>query len=204
MLGHLLTIWTIRLALACYVAYLAGRLVNAWPARWPGIGRLAWTAGCAFFVAHVVAAFQFEHHWSNRAAVAETARQTRDLLGVAFGEGIYFSYLFLLVWVADVGDWWLRGHATRGERPRWLGGLVHGYLGFIAFNGAIVFEGGLVRWASVAAGMALAGLAAVCMWRKRDSRAVFAGETMAAKGSQGGKGLKARPRACAEARESSS
>jgi hypothetical protein len=200
MLGHLLTIWTIRLALACYVAYLAGLLVNGWPERWPGIGRWIWTIGCAFFVAHVVAAFQFEHHWSNRAAVAETARQTRDLLGVAFGEGIYFSYLFLMVWVADVVYWWLRGHAAYWGRRGWLGGLVHGYLGFIAFNGAIVFEGGIVRGTSL---VACVGLTTLFLLRKRVGGGTFAGAALDEKGSLRPDAVRAA-RPCAEARESSS
>lgn len=156
MTGQLLTIWTIRLALACYVAFLAGWLVARSP-RWPGVSRWLWTAGCVFFVLHVMAAFQFYHGWSNASAVAQTAKETKELLGVAFGEGIYFSYLFLAVWVLDVALWWIVG-PTYLSRPRWLGWLVHGYLGFIALNGAIVFEGGVTRWGGLLACAVLAGL----------------------------------------------
>lgn len=156
MIGQLLTRWTIRLALSCYVAFLAGWLVARTP-NWPRVARWLWTAGCAFFVLHVVAAFQFFHHWSNASAVAQTAEETERMLGVAFGEGIYFSYLFMGVWVADVAAWWIWGDAYL-SRPRWLAGLVHGYLGFIALNGAIVFEGGVTRWGGLIACAVLVAL----------------------------------------------
>jgi hypothetical protein len=156
MIGQLLTTWTIRLALASYVAFLAGWLVVRTP-NWPRVARWLWTAGCAFFVLHVLSAFQFHHSWSNASAVAQTAKETRELLGVAFGEGIYFSYLFLVVWVVDVFAWWTLGDSYL-NRPRWLAALVHGYLGFIALNGAIVFEGGVTRWGGLIACAALVAL----------------------------------------------
>jgi hypothetical protein len=167
MTGQLLTTWTIRLALACYVAFLAGWLTTSSPA-WPRIARWLWTAGCLLFVLHVCCAFQFYHHWSNASAVAQTAKETKELLGVAFGEGLYFSYLFLGVWVADVAAWWIWGDAYLA-RPRWLAGLVHGYLGFIALNGAIVFEGGVTRWGGLIACAVLAGLL-VWRWRSAEAR----------------------------------
>jgi hypothetical protein len=156
MIGQLLTKWTIRLALGFYVAFLAGWLVVRSP-RWPYVARWLWTAGCACFVLHVMAAFQFHHHWSHASAVAQTAKETKELMGVAFGEGLYFSYLFLAVWVLDVAAWWLLGDAYL-HRPRWLAGLVHGYLGFIALNGAIVFEAGVTRWVGLVACAALVAL----------------------------------------------
>jgi hypothetical protein len=167
MIGHLLTSWTIRLALGFYVAFLAGWLLQpkAVPGeiksegskKWRIAARWLWTAGCACFVLHVIAAFQFTHHLSNASAVAQTAKETKELLGVAFGEGIYFSYIFLAVWLADVAAWWFWGDAYL-RRPRWLAGLVHGYLAFIAFNGAIVFEGGPTRWGGLLACAVLLGL----------------------------------------------
>ena len=156
MTGQLLTTWTIRLALACYVAFLAGWLAVPLT-KWPAWARWLWTAGCAFFVLHVIAAFQFYHDWSNASAIAQTAKETKQLMGVAFGEGIYFSYLFLGLWVADVAAWWWLGDGYL-HRPRWLAATVHAYLAFIAFNGAIVFEGGVTRWAGLAACAALAVL----------------------------------------------
>jgi hypothetical protein len=104
--GVLLTKWTIRLALACYVLYLAGSSAARDP-RWPRVGRWVWTIGCGLFLVHVACAFHFYHHWSHAAAWRRAAEQTELLIGVAFGNGIYFSYVFLVLWILDVV--WLCG-----------------------------------------------------------------------------------------------
>ncbi len=166
MLGVLLTQWTIRLALACYVAYLAGWLVGPSAgkaaAHWAAIARWIWTLGCGLFVVHVACAFHFYHDWSHAAALEKTAAETEQLLGVRFGEGIYFSYLFLLLWVLDVILVWTRS-ARIAMTPRPLAGplhwALHAYLFFIALNGAMVFESGPTRWAGIVACLVLFGLA---------------------------------------------
>lgn len=162
MLGPLLTTWTIRLALICYAACVAGSLVKRGPG-WSQIALWLWTLGCGLFVVHVFCAMAFYHEWSHIRAFEKTAVETRALLGVEFGAGIYFSYLFLLVWVVDVCWSWL-GAASYRERPRWLALGVHAYLGFIAFNGAIVFEDGPTRWAGSAVCIALACWIAWRVW----------------------------------------
>ncbi len=108
------------------------------------------TIGCIAIVAHVIAAFHYTHHWSQEDAIASTARQTEQLIGRAFGEGLYFNYLFLLVWIADMLFWWLRPerHETR---PAWLEYGIHGYLLFIAVNGAVIFESGVTRIGGIVA-----------------------------------------------------
>jgi hypothetical protein len=164
--GVLLTAWTIRLALACYVAYLAGWLLvpnrGNCGASWPSVARWLWTFGCVLFVIHVACAFHFYHGWSHADAFEKTAADTEQLLGVRFGEGIYFSYLFLILWIVDVVVMWMR-RSPSGQSPRpmvaamhWL---LHAYLFFIAFNGAIVFAAGPTRWAGIAACLVLGGLA---------------------------------------------
>jgi hypothetical protein len=158
MLGVLLTSWTIRLALMGYAAVLAWRMSD-WPTsaasrRW----RLLWTLSCLCFVLHVISAFHFHHHWSHAHAIADTAEQTQKLMGWAFGEGLYFSYLFLIVWVADV-LWWWGNETSYVNRPRWLGGAIQLYLLFIAFNGAVVFKSGAIRYAGIAAAVGLTILA---------------------------------------------
>jgi len=173
MLGVLLTTWTIRLALACYVAFLAGGLVARRP-QWQRFARWIWTIGCGLFVVHVGCAFHFYHHWSHRLAWLSTAEQTQELIGVAFGDGIYFSYLFLMLWVLDVIWLWSFGRstlpacgnatgvplaaATKSLTPLWRV-LVHIFLFFIAFNGAIVFAHGPTQWAGIVACCGLAALA---------------------------------------------
>jgi hypothetical protein len=168
MLGSLLTDWTIRAALALFVAYFAGWLAVR-SSRWPEIARWIWTAACGLFVAHVACAFHFTHGWSHWAAWEDTARQTKDLMGVEFGQGIYFSYLFLVLWIADVIWMWL---APLQRGTPWTRALVHCFLCFIAFNGAIVFEDGPTRYAGIVACLLLAGLAvrlAYNSWCERET-----------------------------------
>lgn len=158
--GEFLTRWTIRLALACYVFCLAAAILRRGPvgSRMNDVVRIVWTLGCGLFIAHVVFAFGYYHHFSHQAAYDETARQTQEQIGFAFGGGIYFSYLFLALWVMDVAWRWL----APATRPAWLDWPLHAYMFFIAFNGAVVFEGGVSRVAGL---FACVLLAAVVAWR---------------------------------------
>ncbi|HZL89382.1 MAG TPA: hypothetical protein VFB96_13535 [Pirellulaceae bacterium] len=147
MLGTLLTVWTIRLALAAYALWLAAWLAGPAAAisLGPRTSRWLYTVGCGLFLAHVACAFHFYHHWSHREAFHDTAQQTKEMLGIAFGEGIYFSYFFTLLWVADVAWLWL---APQRRWP-WLTAATQLYLAFIALNGAVVFEAGVTRWVGI-------------------------------------------------------
>jgi hypothetical protein len=162
-MGEHLTFWSIRLSLLCYVAALALCWWN--PSAWP-LRRRLWTLGFSLFIVHMLAAFAFYHSWSHADAVADTARQTKELVGVEFGGGIYFNYVFALVWSADVALWWAIG-AAYVARPLWLKLLVQGYLFFIAVNGAIVFAAGPTRWVGIAACAALGILIVRSRLRKR-------------------------------------
>ena len=77
------------------------------------------------------------------------------------GEGIYVSYLFTLLWAADVAWWWLQpGRYT--NRAAWIDRSLHGFMLFIVLNGMVVFETGAIRWAGLLglAVLAVAWLAA--------------------------------------------
>jgi hypothetical protein len=166
-MGEVLTHWTIRLALVCLAARLAGQLHwgNALP--WFRWSRVIWTIGCVFFLLHVACAFHFYHDWSHAKALASTAEKTHALLGVRFGEGIYFSYLFALLWIGDVLWQWVWPLSYRQRLP-WLAASVLGYMAFIAFNGAVVFEGGVTRWVGIPVTLGL--LIAACALLARDCR----------------------------------
>jgi hypothetical protein len=142
-LGEAFTRWTIRIALALAMAALAARIAHRNRAA-----RLAWTAGCLTFLAHVVCAFHFYHAWSHDAAYLATARDTAALFGLDWGGGLYFNYGFTLVWIADVVWWWVRP-ASYETRPRWVSAAVYGFFAFMAFNGAVVFASGPTRWTSL-------------------------------------------------------
>jgi hypothetical protein len=148
--ADLLTRWTIRIALALYVATLLLRLTSSGHMRRLQLARLAWTAGCIAFLIHIACAFHFVHHWSHAAAYADTARQTADVVGWNWGGGLYFNYLFGLVWIADVFWWWVDADSYL-TRSRWIEWLVQGSLAFIAFNSTVVFGVGSIRWVGLAA-----------------------------------------------------
>jgi hypothetical protein len=152
--GELLTRCTIRIAMALYVASLATR------ANWPRLSRCAWTAGCAFYFAHVACAFAYFHHWSHAEAYALTAQTTAAVVGLDWGGGLYINYVFTLVWIADVCWWW-----TDRPRPRWIGWTVQAFMGFIAFNATVVFASGFSRWFGIAACVLLALITVSRYWR---------------------------------------
>jgi len=111
------------------------------------------------FLAHVLCAFGYYHHWSHAAAYHETALQTAALTGWHWGGGLYFNYVFSVAWPADVLWWWL-GPASFDRRSRCLNALWHGFFFFMVFNGAIVFGHGPVRWL----GVFLCGSLAILWW----------------------------------------
>ena len=155
LLGEHLTRWTIRLALVLYAGYLAQWIMRPESRRGPA-ARILWAAGCVLFLLHVAFAFHFYHHWSHAAAWESTAKETDEMLGFRFGDGIFFSYLFAALWTLDVACRWIAAARpqTFARLPKAaLSGLeyaVHVYLFFIAFNGAIVFEAGPTRWVGIA------------------------------------------------------
>jgi len=146
--GTFLISATVRMALLCYAVCVILQLRNCCGVRWRSVIRGLWTTGALLFVAHVIAAFHFTHRWNHQAAIRSTAEQTKVLIGWAFGEGLYFSYLFVLLWLADVVWYWI-GPDSYESRSRRVSLLLHGYLFFIAFNGAVVFESGVTRPAGV-------------------------------------------------------
>ena len=151
--GDALTRNTIRLSLAWYAAALF-LMMQLSPADWHAtahLGRLArwcWTWGLVCFLVHLAMAFQNFHHWSH----AHAFEHTRQVSGL--GEGIYFSYLFAVLWLADAAWWWLAPWSYAARRA-WLDRALHGFMLFMVFNGTIVYESGSIRWTSAVAFAAL-------------------------------------------------
>jgi hypothetical protein len=162
--GPALTRNTIRLALLWYWAALLLLIRSPRRARDAGtrLGRTArwcWTWGMVCFVVHVALAFHYYHHWSH----AHAFEHVRQVGGV--GEGIYASYLFTALWIADAVWWWCRPASYAARSRRWNLGM-HAYMLFIAFNGTIVFEAGTVRWVGA---VAFGSLAAAWIMTRVDS-----------------------------------
>lgn len=152
--GDALTRNTVRLSLAWYTAALLSmlRLGAAdwqgltWPAR---LARWCWTWAIACFLVHLAMAFHFYHHWSHAHAFA----RTREVSGV--GEGIYVSYFFTWLWMSDCA-WWWASPDSYGRRSVWIDRVLHGFMLFIVFNGMLVYETGVIRWAGIVMFAALA------------------------------------------------
>ncbi len=140
--GELLTRWTVRIAVALYVATLASRPFTP---RW---SRLAWTCGCVAYLVHVACAFEYYHYWSHSAAFNATAKQTAETVGLDWGGGLYVNYAFTLVWLADAVWWWAAAPGYLA-RPRLIEWTVQAFLVFIVVNATVVFATGFSRWLGI-------------------------------------------------------
>lgn len=130
-------IWTARLAVVAYLTAIGLFLSR----KYGRMAQIVWTAGYAIFCLHVLAAFHFVHHWSHTAALQHTAEQTKALTGWDWGGGIWFNYLFLVVWGLDVLLGWLKlGFRTKNwQRLTNLSCGIQVYLAFIVFNATAIF-----------------------------------------------------------------
>ena len=147
--AELLTRGTIWLTI---VAYTIGSGLFALPERirWRDYAtRFVWTTACLSLIAHIICAFQFYHDWSHSAAYVDTARQTNTVVGLNWGGGLFINYTLLLLWVADLGWWWLSGLSSYRNRPWPLLLTWHSFLIFIIFNATVVFKDGVTRWLGV-------------------------------------------------------
>ncbi len=159
-MGTLLVLWTIRVSLLLGILSLGLKVWFRAPAETHSkLARWLWFAAAVVYLIHVACAFQFVHHWSHEHALAETARQTVELIGWRFGGGLYLNYLVTLIWPVEAA-WqclWPRSHAALPKAMRWT------WLAFWLFmvvNGAVVFPTGPTRWVTGAA-LAALGLLAI-------------------------------------------
>ena len=122
--------------------------------------RLWYTFGLGVCLFHIAVAFHTGHEWSHQKAYEHTER-----VGGA-GWGVYVNYAFVAVWLADVTWMWVSFDSYK-SRPRWVGWLVVGFMGFVVLNAAVVFGSGMRRWASLLFLAVPAGLVAVGWWTTR-------------------------------------
>lgn len=149
--GLFLTRTTIWLALVCYTLAELLRSPRGSRHRFAPapvllrVGAHLHLGGALAYLAHVVCAFHFQHHWSHAQALLDTARQTAAVTGWNWGGGLYVNYAFSLVWIAYSTTVLLqRPLSSTMER------CVRGLFFFMIFNGAIVFARPSVRFAGVA------------------------------------------------------
>jgi hypothetical protein len=148
--------WTIATATLAWAFGDASRLLG----RHLSLARVVWTIGAILFVIHSSAAFALIYDASQAKALAETARQTEALIGVASGAGLYINYLFLAVWLADC-VWWWTVPSDAGARFLALGWVRFGFFLFMFVNGAVIFADGWMRLVgALAVGLVLVALVA--------------------------------------------
>lgn len=150
MTAHPWILWSIRLSLALYLLAIGAAVRRR-------DYRALWTAAWMLFVVHALAAFHYSYGWSHAVAVRETARQTLERTGFDSEAGIYWNYAMVILWSADLLWWWI-SPGSRRLRPSWVTRLVHGYLGWMVVQGAVVFAPPPVRWFTIAASVLLAAL----------------------------------------------
>lgn len=153
-------ILAIRAALVLFVAVLVGETLG-----WHRSSKAAatmWFAGAALAVWHSFGALVAFHGGSQQQALQSTAEQTEELLGVAFGAGLYVNYAFLAVWSVDAA---LTAFLPARHRklPRMYHWATLGFLCFIALNATAVFKTGWLRWSGIGATLILLAL----VFRKR-------------------------------------
>src|SRR5713226_5911128 len=136
-LGDDQTRFSIWISLLFYAIAAAGMLSG----NRGGWVRICWSLAWVAYLIHLGMAFHHYHHWSH----AEAMRHTHERSG--FGEGIFASHAFTLVWTGDVLARWL---FRSWQRPRWLGWALHGYMAFMIFNATVIYETGFIRWAGIA------------------------------------------------------
>lgn len=156
----LITRGTVWLALLCYAVAVFMQMRGSMQTQIRA--RRVWTLGCILFLAHVAAAFHFYHHWSHAMAAEDTRRQTLDQIGVNFGGGIYFNYVFAVVWLGDCIAWWMVGENFRARNAKWSAAL-HTFFLFMIFNATVIFGQSVAKLA----GAVLCIAVLLCLWRSR-------------------------------------
>ncbi len=159
--------WTIWLSLAYWVTAVTLMMfleADGWRAN-SGKGRLVrwcYTYAWLGYVVHVLAAMHYYHRWSHE----HVLEHTREVAGVA--EGAYVSYLFNVLWTADVAWWWL-APASYALRPLWLGLIWHLFMAFLIFNGTVIYETGFSRLLGILLFSWLGAVIAMRWYSKRRS-----------------------------------
>ncbi len=147
-MGEMLIAWSARVVVAFYLLRLAFDVLVADPVRRDRWARWAWTVGFVVYLVHVALAFQFLHHWSHAAAVEHAARRTFEVVGFEFGAGLYFNYVFTLLWLIDVVLWWRRSRPGRMVSPAYYW-TMQAIFAFMMFNATVVFGPAFWKWVAL-------------------------------------------------------
>lgn len=134
---------TIWIAMLCFTAGESGRAFTRPRQATPAWAWWLFFAGLVLALAHTALAFALVHHWSQADAIRSTAEQTQAVFGVPVGRGLYVTYFFLAVWLADACWWKL---APRGyQRPSIITWTLRAFYMLILVNGIVIFVDGIRR-----------------------------------------------------------
>lgn len=121
--------------------------------------------GALLLLVHILVAFALRHHWSHSAAVADTARQTREVFGLGWGGGVWINYGLAAWWWMDAIRLWVVPFPA--NRAGLYEPVRRGVFLFLWFNAAVVFAQGPSR---ILGGIACAGVVLGWMSRRRRKR----------------------------------
>jgi len=110
--------------------------------------KVVWSTACLFAAVHAYLALSDVHQWNHQHAFDHIANETERVLGFRFGYGVYFNYLFVIVWIADVIWLWSSPESYQNRSNR-LSSAFHLFLILIMVNGAVVFRDGLPRYLGI-------------------------------------------------------
>lgn len=160
--AQFLSIGAIRLSLLLFVIVCCCEALGV-SRRGRGL-RILWLLGAIAAITHSLGALIGYHGGSQVDAIRATSEQTKAVLGIAVGYGLFVNYLFLIVWLLDAV------HPFSAKRsipsvliPRLFGRtvpwsfIVLAFLAFIFFNGTVVFKDGWLRVTGIASSVVILG-----------------------------------------------
>ncbi len=112
-----------------------------------------WLAGSMFMTIHIAASYGFVHHWSHRDAIEVTARESFRVTGIRAGWGVYVNFLFAIAWLS-----YSMALVAKRYRNKRIDRSVYIFLAIILGFATVVFEAGVIRYAALAAFIALSVL----------------------------------------------
>ncbi len=130
--GDAIIRWTARVAVAAYL----GRVLLDRAGGSSRTARFVWTGGALVFLAHVVAAFHFQHQWNHAAAYEHTRKQTLVMTGWNSGAGLFLNELMTAWWLLDTVLWW---RVRDWPKFRWPQRALHAFFAFMTFNATVIF-----------------------------------------------------------------
>lgn len=159
----------------------------SWATRWAAPPQsAAWrqaraflTGGMVAMAIHAFIAFDNFHNWSHEMARIAMELRTGEFLPLQTGVAIYFTYLFLVIWLAETLWSWL-AFAAWQKRPRWVDGAVQACLHLYGVLLILVLGGvGAHHLPPLLPGAFTVAVVAVLTWLWRRARRTASGSEAA-------------------------